>query len=74
MYIYYPSCNFQKNFPEVAKKVRAYMETQADVKVAGCCHVTNNVPQEGDIIVTVCMSCIQLTVSNIRNIYMRVSK
>lgn len=60
MYIYYPSCNFQKNFPEVAKKVRAYMETQADVKVAGCCHVTNSLPQEGDVIVTVCMSCMRV--------------
>ena len=60
MYIYYPSCNFQKNFPETAKKVRAYLQTQEDVKIAGCCHVTNSLPQEGDIIVTVCMSCMRL--------------
>ena len=60
MYIYYPSCNFQKLFPDTAKKIRAYMNTQPDVKVAGCCHVTNSLPQEGDIIVTVCMSCMHI--------------
>ena len=59
MYVYYPSCNFQKLFPETAAKVRAYLETQADVKIAGCCHVTNDVPQAGDVIVTVCLSCMR---------------
>ena len=59
MYIYYPSCNFQKRFPETAAKVRAYLETQADVRIAGCCHVTNDVPQAGDVIVTVCLSCMR---------------
>lgn len=60
MYIYYPSCNFTKNFPETAKKIREYMKTQPDVKVAGCCHVTGELPKEGDVIVTVCMSCMVL--------------
>lgn len=60
MYIYYPSCNFKKNFPETAKKVAAYLSTQPDVKIAGCCHVTNGLPQEGDIIVTVCQSCMRV--------------
>lgn len=60
MYIYYPSCNFTKNFPDTAKKLREYMKTQPDVKVAGCCHVTGELPKEGDIIVTVCMSCMVL--------------
>ena len=60
MYIYYPSCNFQRLFPETAKKVRAYLKTQEDVKIAGCCHVTNSLPQEGDVIVTVCMSCMHI--------------
>ena len=59
MYIYYPSCNFQKLFPETAKKVRAYLETQPDVKIAGCCHKTADAPQAGDVIVTVCMSCMR---------------
>ena len=59
MYIYYPSCNFQKLFPETAKKVRAYIETQPDVKIAGCCHKTADAPQAGDVIVTVCMSCMR---------------
>ena len=53
------SCNFQKRFPETAAKVRAYLETQADVRIAGCCHVTNDVPQAGDVIVTVCLSCMR---------------
>jgi len=57
VYWYYPSCNFQRLFPGTAAKIRAYMETQADVRVAGCCHVTNGQPAQGDSIVTVCTSC-----------------
>ena len=60
MYIYYPSCNFQKQFPDAAAKLRAYMKTQEDVKIAGCCHVTNQLPQAGDTIVYVCMSCMRV--------------
>ena len=60
MYICYPSCNFQKLFPDAAKKMRTYLNTREDVKIAGCCHVTNGVPQEGDTILTVCMSCMHV--------------
>lgn len=59
MYIYYPSCNFTKAFPEASKHVRAYLETQDDVRIAGCCHKTNTLPASGDTIVTVCMSCMR---------------
>ena len=60
MYIYFPSCNFTKFFPETAKKIREYMKTQKDVKVVGCCKKSQDVPSEGDTIVTVCMSCMRL--------------
>ena len=33
MYIYFPSCNFQKQFPETAAKIRSYMDSQPDVTV-----------------------------------------
>ena len=56
-YIYYPSCNFQRFFPETARRIRTYLETQPDTAVAGCCHRTAELPGKGDIIVTVCMSC-----------------
>ena len=59
MYVYYPSCNFQRLFPDTAKRLRAYLETQRDVKIAGCCHLTADLPQPGDVIVTVCMSCMR---------------
>ena len=59
MYIYYPSCNYQKFFPETSAKIHAYLSTQPDVVVAGCCHVMQDLPQEGDTIVTVCMSCMR---------------
>ena len=59
MYIFFPSCNFQRLFPETAQKIRAYMETQEDIRVAGCCHKTRDIPQAGDVIVTVCMSCMR---------------
>ena len=59
-YIYYPSCNFQRMFPETAGKIRNYLNTQADVVIAGCCHRTAELPEEGDVIVTVCMSCMHI--------------
>lgn len=60
MYIYYPSCNFQKLFPETAGRIRKYLETQEDVRIAGCCHLTADLPQTGDTVVTVCMSCMRV--------------
>ena len=60
MYIYYPSCNFQRFFPETAKKIRAYLNTQSDVKIAGCCHKTSDLPVAGDTIMTICMSCMHV--------------
>lgn len=60
MFVYFPSCNFKRLFPETAKKIRAWMETQPDVTVAGCCKVTTALPQPGDTIVTVCLSCAHL--------------
>ena len=59
MNIYYPSCNFTKAFPQTARRIRSYLSTQDDVRIAGCCHVTNALPQQGDSIVTVCMSCMR---------------
>ena len=59
MYVYYPSCNFQKFFPETAARVCAYLEGQGDVRIAGCCHATYGLPSAGDTIVTVCMSCMR---------------
>ena len=59
MYVYFPSCNFTKAFPKTAERVRAYLETQPDVRIAGCCHKTNDLPEPGDTIVTVCMSCMR---------------
>lgn len=59
MYLYYPSCNFTKAFPQTARRVRAYLTTQPDIRIAGCCHKTNALPAAGDTIVTVCMSCMR---------------
>ena len=60
MYIYYPSCNFRRIFPDTAARIRAWMEAQPDVAIAGCCKVTQDLPKPGDMIVTVCMSCSRL--------------
>ncbi len=59
-YVYYPSCNFQRIFPETAERIRTYLQTQADVRIAGCCHRTSELPGKGDVIVTVCMSCMHI--------------
>lgn len=60
MYIYYPSCNFQRIFPETAGRIRSWMERQPDVKIVGCCKADQEVPQPGDTILTVCLSCMRL--------------
>ena len=59
-YIYYPSCNFQRMFPEVSGRLLAYLGTQPDVQAAGCCRRTDDLPRPGDTIVTVCMSCMRM--------------
>jgi len=60
MYIYYPSCNFQRFFPETARRIRSFLEIQPDVRIAGCCKATQELPAPGDTIVTICMSCMHL--------------
>lgn len=60
MYIYYPSCNFTRLFPETEKRIRAYFETQPDVRIVGCCKPDRDKACEGDVIVTVCNSCMRL--------------
>ena len=55
---YYPSCNFQRLFPDTAKRIQAFLQTREDVRIAGCCHKTQQLPQEGDEILGVCMSCL----------------
>ena len=34
-YLYFPSCNFTKDSPEAAKKIRAYLKER--MPIAGCC-------------------------------------
>ena len=58
-FVYYPSCNFQKFFPETAKRIRAYLSQRPEVTIAGCCHRTAQIPVEGDTILTVCRSCMR---------------
>jgi|GEM_PF-445770 len=60
MYIYFPSCNFQKQFPDTARKIRSWLSTQPDVTIAGCCKATYSLPAPGDTIVTICLSCMHL--------------
>ena len=33
--LYFPSCNFTKDSPEAAKKIRAYLKER--MPIAGCC-------------------------------------
>ncbi len=60
MYIYYPSCNFQRFFPETAHRIRTYLEKQTNVRIAGCCKMTQDLPKDEDTIITICLSCMHL--------------
>ena len=60
MYVYFPSCNFRRIFPETAAKVETWLNTREDLRIAGCCHVTGCTLRPGDVPVTVCMSCMHM--------------
>jgi len=61
MVYYLQSCNFTAASPETSKKIRSYMEKKADVKVPGCCRFSQKLFQEGDTVLTICLTCSAIT-------------
>ncbi len=61
MIYYLQSCNFTAASPGASKKIRGYMEKKADVKVPGCCRPSQKLFQEGDTVLTICLTCSAIT-------------
>lgn len=57
-YLYFPSCNFSRQWPETTKKIKAFMESRG-VPVTGCCR-PNHVKLDEDSAlrpIIVCQTC-----------------
>ncbi len=56
MYVYFPSCNFTRLFPELSEKVKAWMAGRG-VSVTGCCRPNHKSLTDADTPIVVCETC-----------------
>lgn len=61
MVYYLQSCNFTAASPESSRKIRDYMASKPDVKVPGCCRPSQKLFQEGDTVLSICLTCSAIT-------------
>lgn len=57
-YIYYPGCKYTVLSPTTSKKIKDYIQTKDNTKVAGCCRVDHRLLKEGDTALVVCPTCL----------------
>lgn len=55
MYIYFPSCNFNRASPETGKALRQFLK--AKMAIAGCCRLDQKQYQKEDTALIVCQAC-----------------
>lgn len=56
-YLYWPSCNFPKFFPDTAPLVDDYMAKHYGAELMECCHFNASTFDMDKTAVTICMSC-----------------
>ena len=56
MIYYYPSCKFKAAFLNISEAMCKTLATRG-IEVVGCCRIDNHLPNEKDMILTVCTSC-----------------
>ena len=56
VYVYFPSCKFQAQYPETAKRIKAFLEERS-VRVTGCCRQNYDKLAPEDQPITVCQTC-----------------
>lgn len=61
MIYYLQSCNFTAASPEASHKIRGYMEKKEGVEVPGCCRPSQKRFQEGDTVLSICLTCSAIT-------------
>lgn len=61
MYIYLPSCNFTAAYPEISKKIKNYLASKPDIKIAGCCRPTQKQLTPKDTVLSICLTCSEIT-------------
>ncbi len=55
MYIYYPSCNFNRAHPQTGRIVRSYFKDK--MEIAKCCLIDQREIQDEDIGIYICQNC-----------------
>ncbi len=61
MTVYYlPSCRFKAAHPETSRALQSWLRDKG-VKVCGCCRVSQNLFQAGDLVLNNCSSCAAIT-------------
>lgn len=55
--IYFPSCKFTAYSPESSRKIKEYLQTNYDMKIAGCCRPGHKSVAKEDTVVYICNTC-----------------
>lgn len=58
--LYFPSCKFTAQYPEVSKRIKAYLSDRHGAEIAGCCKQSLASVGAGDVIVYICNTCAAL--------------
>ncbi len=56
MYIYFPSCNFTRLFPDLSAQLKEFLAARG-VEIAGCCRLGYDKLPEGAVPLTICQTC-----------------
>ena len=56
MYIYFPSCNFTKLFPDTSEKIKTWIKQHGEM-VTGCCRPNHKKLTDAEIPITICETC-----------------
>ncbi|MCR5004357.1 MAG: hypothetical protein K6A77_00465 [Clostridiales bacterium] len=55
-YLYFPSCNFTRLFPDVSEKLKSFLASRG-VEIAGCCRKSYDRLPEDIVPLTICQTC-----------------
>lgn len=61
MIYYLPSCKYKAAHPQSSQKIQRYLSGLPDVRIAGCCRVSQSLFAPGDTVLTNCTSCAAIT-------------
>ena len=59
MFVYFPSCNFTRTFPNTSSAAKEFMQKQG-VRIEGCCRPGHKNLTDGEQALVVCQTCTML--------------